>query len=52
MFRVGGVGDFITELLSGPMLIVLATLPEPTSTHIIDEAATSNPNFGLVLSVA
>ena len=44
--------QLISQILTGPMFIMLATLPEPRSSHIVNEVVESYPDFRFVLPVS
>lgn len=45
------IGQFVGEVLSGPMLIMFAVAPQPACCYVVYDALVSNPNFVAVLSV-
>ena len=49
---MGGIGEFCGEVLSGPMLVMLALHPQAASRYIVDQSLKGNPYLGLVLAVA
>lgn len=51
LFIVRRVGQFVGEVLSGPMLIMFAVAPQPACCYVVYDALVSNPNFVAVLSV-
>jgi hypothetical protein len=44
--------QFIGQILSGPVLIMLAIAPEPAPAHVIDNPLKRAPDLGPVLPVA
>ena len=49
---MGGIGEFGGEVLSGPMLVMLALHPQAASRYIVDQSLKGYPYLGLVLAVA
>ena len=50
-FGMWGIFQFVREILTGPMLIVLAVSPQTRGRYLVDQAIERYPNVGLVLSV-
>ena len=52
LLRMWSIFQFFCQILSGPMLVMVAIAPKPAIGQIIDEPFISNPNLWLILSVA
>lgn len=46
------VFQLISEILSGPMFIMLAPLPEPRRRYVVNQVVECHPDLGLILPVA
>ena len=51
-FVMRRIGEFGGEVLSGPMLVMLALHPQAASRYIVDQSLKGYPYLGLVLAVA
>jgi len=47
-----GIGQFIRQVLAGPVLVVFTIAPESRFTHIVNDTLVSDPDFFPVLPVA
>jgi len=51
-FVVGGVGEFVGQILARPVLVVLTLAPEAGGGYVVNYAPVSHPDFVAVLAVA
>jgi hypothetical protein len=49
---VRSILELISQILTGPMFIVLASLPKPGDGHVVNKIIEGNPDFRFVLSVS
>jgi hypothetical protein len=49
---MGSILQFIGQILTGPMLIVLTSAPQSGPGYIVNQAVKGHPNLWLVLTVS